>query len=74
MSPKRKSPEWILREVREAFQQEWVHLQIVGRALTPDELRRSDALGRAIPLLDQALATLEEPGPAVPGEKPSGRT
>jgi hypothetical protein len=30
-----------------------------GRALTPDEQRRSDKLGRAIPLLDEALAILE---------------
>lgn len=62
------SPERTLREVRDALQQECLHLQIVGRALTPEELRRSEALGQAIPLLDGALAALEEPGPARPDE------
>ena len=59
MNTEPKSPGSILREVRETLQQEWAHLQIAGRALTPDELRWSEALGRAIPLLDEALAILE---------------
>jgi hypothetical protein len=60
MSAQLKSPESLLREARERLQQEWVHLQVVGHALTPEELHRSDVLGKAIPILDQALAILEE--------------
>ena len=58
MSAELKSPESLLHEAREMLQQEWVHLQVVGRALTPEEQRRSVALGRAIPLLDEALGIL----------------
>ena len=65
MSAELKTPANVLREVREMLQQEWVHLQVVGRALTPEEQRRSDTLGRAIPLLDEALGILEEKGPSV---------
>lgn len=46
------------RQAREELHQEWVHLQIVGRALTPEEQRRSDALSRAVQLIDEALAAL----------------
>ena len=60
MSAELKSPESLLHEVREMLQQEWVHLQIVGRALTPEEQRRSDTLGRAIPLLDEVLTILDQ--------------
>ncbi len=60
MNGELKSPESLLREAREMLQQEWVHLQVVGRALTPEEQRRSDTLGRAIPLLDEALGIMEE--------------
>ena len=60
MSAELKSPESLLREAREMLQQEWVHLQVVGRALTPEEQRRSETLSRAIPLLDEALGILEE--------------
>ena len=48
-----------LRKVREALHQEWAHLQIVGRTLTPEEMQRSDALGKAVELIDQAWAVLE---------------
>ena len=64
MSAVLKSPESLLREAREMLQQEWVHLQVVGRTLTPKKQRRSDMLGRAIPLLDEALAALEEKSPS----------
>jgi len=60
MSAELKSPESLLRETRAMLQQEWVHLQVVGRALTPEEQRRSETLSRAVPLLDEALAILEE--------------
>jgi hypothetical protein len=49
MNAELKSPESRLREARERLQQEWAHLQVAGRALTPEEQRRSDMLGRAIP-------------------------
>ena len=60
MSAELKSPESLLHEAREMLQQEWVHLQVVGRTLTPEEQRRSETLSRAVPLLDEALAILEE--------------
>ena len=59
MNTERKSPQSTLREAREALRQEWTSLQIFDRALTYEEPLRSDALGRAIPLLDQTLAILE---------------
>jgi hypothetical protein len=59
MKTEPESPEVILRDLRETLQHEWVHLQIVGRALSPEEMRRSETLGQAIPLLDEALAILE---------------
>ena len=52
-----------LRQVREELHQEWVHLQTVGHALTPEEMQRSDALGKAVELIDQALAVLEAESP-----------
>ena len=65
MSADFKTPENVLHEAREMLQQEWVHLQVVGRALTPEEQHRSDTLGRAVPLLDEALGILEEKGLSV---------
>jgi hypothetical protein len=64
MNAELKSPESLLQEAREMLQQEWNHLQVVGRALTPEELHRSDVLGKAIPILDHALAILEEKIPS----------
>lgn len=57
------SPEAKLRDAREALEQERVHLQVVGRELTPEERIRADALGRAVPLLDEALTILGTTGP-----------
>jgi hypothetical protein len=52
-------PETILRQLRAALQREWAHLQIVVRALMPNELRRSEVISWTIPLLDEVLAILE---------------
>jgi hypothetical protein len=60
MNAELKSPESLLGEAREMLQQEWVHLQVVGRALTPEEQRQSHTLGQAIPLLDEVLRILED--------------
>jgi hypothetical protein len=65
MMPELKSPESLLHEAREMLQQERVHLQVVGRDLTPKEQHRSDMLGRALPLLDEALGILE---PKIPSK------
>jgi hypothetical protein len=58
MNAELKSPESLLREAREMLRQEWTHLQIVGRALTPGELRRAENLSQAILLLDDVLGIL----------------
>jgi hypothetical protein len=60
MNAEPNSAESLLHEAREMLQQEWVHLQVVGRALTPEEQRRSDTLGQAIPLLDETLTILDQ--------------
>ena len=52
------STEEKLKQSRDELHQEWVHLQFVGRALTPEEQQRAQALGQAVPLLDQALEVL----------------
>ena len=52
------SSEEKLRQVREEFHQEWVHLQVVGRELTADEQRRSQTLGKVLRFLDEALNAL----------------
>jgi len=56
------SPETKLKEAREALEQERIHLQVIGRALTPEERIRADALGQAVPLLDEALTVLGTTG------------
>jgi hypothetical protein len=58
MEQKTESSEEKLREVREEFHQEWVHLQVVGRGLTPDEQSRNQILGKVLRLLDEALNAL----------------
>ena len=52
------STEEMLIEARKGLHQEWVGLQILGRALTEQEKQRSDALGQAVELTDKALAVL----------------
>jgi hypothetical protein len=53
-----------LRELAEDFRQEAARIQIVGRALTHEEMRRADALRRARDLVLQALDELESAPPA----------
>lgn len=48
----------LLKRVRDNLQQESAHIQIQGRALTDEEKRRVEKIGRAIPLIDQALNEL----------------
>lgn len=52
------SAEETLIQAREGLHQEWANLQVLGRALTEQEKQRSDALGRAVKLIDEALAVL----------------
>jgi hypothetical protein len=52
------SAEDLLTQAREGLHQEWASLQILGRALTEQEKQRSDALSRAVKLIDEALAAL----------------
>jgi hypothetical protein len=52
------SAEEMLMQAREGLHQEWAGLQVLGRALTEQEKQRSDALSRAVELIDQALAVL----------------
>lgn len=49
-----------LKQVIEQLEQEAIQLQIQGRALTPDELGRIDAINQSLPLLRQALHILSE--------------
>lgn len=49
-----------LKEAREELRQEWITLQKLGRALTPDEQARSEALDRVIGLINEALKALGE--------------
>lgn len=51
--------EQMLVQAREGLHQEWAALQILGRALTEQEKQRSDALGQAVRLIDEALSVLE---------------
>jgi hypothetical protein len=55
-----------LARIRDQLRQEANRLQIVGRALTDAEMARIDAIERAVPLLDQAIALLSDGG-SVPG-------
>jgi hypothetical protein len=52
------SAEEMLIQAREGLHQEWAGLQILGQALTEQEKQRSDALSRAVKLIDEALAVL----------------
>jgi hypothetical protein len=49
-----------LKAIREELHQRWVHLQIVGRALTPEEQVEAAALNRAVEHIDQAIQALEQ--------------
>lgn len=47
-----------LQTIIDHLNQEWIHLQILGRALTPEELKRSATLARVLEHLRVALALL----------------
>ena len=47
-----------LKGVREQLHQEWIHFQIVGRELLPEEKLRATALNQAVRLIDEALKVL----------------
>ncbi len=53
------TPEEKLSEAREVLHQEWVTLQILGRALTEEENARLQILSEAVSLIDEALAILQ---------------
>jgi hypothetical protein len=54
----RTTGEQMLIQARESLHQEWAGIQVLGRELTEQEKQRSDALGRAVKLIDEALAVL----------------
>ena len=59
-----------LQAIIEQLNQEWVHLQIVGRQLTPEEEQRSTTLAQTLEHLRIALALLTDDAPTeldVPG-------
>lgn len=56
------SPEESLKRVRDTLHSESARIQIQGRALSEDELRRVDVLNRAIESIDQAISALEGDG------------
>jgi hypothetical protein len=58
MKRKRISAEEKLAQAREGLYQESAHLQVLGRELTEQEKQRSEALQRAIKLIDEALTVL----------------
>ncbi len=51
-----------LKSIISQVKAEWVQLQVVGRALTDEELRRSEVLSAVLNYLRTALSTLEDPG------------
>ena len=52
MNGELQSPLGQIRQARESLYDEWVRLQIVGRALMSEERQRNETLGRAIDILD----------------------
>ena len=66
-----------IQAVRDKLHGEYAAIQIVGRALTPEEERRSSVLLHTIEHLDQALEALAgeavtpSPGPEVPAPEPA---
>ena len=50
----------LLTEAQQLVQNEYNHLQIVGRALTDEELRRSDTLSSCLEHIQKALDALSE--------------
>lgn len=60
------SPEDSLSRLIEELNQEWTHLQTLGRALTAEEQGRSEALSRVLELLRSTLVVLAHGVPAEP--------
>ena len=56
-------PEATLKRVRDELHGESARIQIQGRALGEDELRRVDVLNRAIESIDRAISALEDHAP-----------
>jgi len=48
-----------LKQIREELYQGWTHLQVIGRALTPEEELKSKAFNKAVQLIDKALNVLD---------------
>ena len=59
---KDRKAEEMLAQAREALHQEWSGLKSPVIVLTRKEQQRSAALGRALELVDEALATLKSDG------------
>lgn len=55
-----------LKAIIEQLDQEWVHLQIIGRQLTPEEQQRSKTLAQTLEHLRIALALLTSGAPTEP--------
>ncbi len=51
-----------LESAKELAQQEFNSMQIVGRALTADELNRSEALFKCLEFINQAIKSVAENG------------
>lgn len=51
-----------LKSAKEIAQQEFNPMQIVGRALTDDELKRSEALSKCLEFINQAIESVAENG------------
>lgn len=49
-----------LNEAKELAQNEYAHIQIQGRALTSEEMKRSDTLSKCIEIIQSALGSLAE--------------
>lgn len=49
-----------LESAKEFAQQKFNSMQIVGRALTDDELKRSDALSKCLEFINQAIESVSE--------------
>jgi pseudouridine-5'-phosphate glycosidase len=67
MKQENNSTQNLIEEVIETLQQEMNSMQIVGRALTPFEMKRIDLLGQTIGNLKMILQPVEEDEPTTGG-------
>ncbi len=58
-----ENPVATLKRIRDELHGESAQIQIQGRALGEDELRRVDVLNRAIESIDRAISALEDAAP-----------